>query len=87
MVGVALAGVVTWLLINPKSYEETFVRVENTGAEAGIVGDSAGGADSAVSAGGAGSAVSAGGADSAGENSTDENLALNILEKLENKAA
>ena len=48
MVGVALVGVVTWLLINPKSYEETFVRVENTGAEAGIVGDSAGGAGSAA---------------------------------------
>lgn len=84
MVGVALAGVVTWLLINPKSYEEVFVRVKNTGAEAGIVGDNTGGADSAQD-GGADSAVSAGGADSTGQNSADESLALNILEKLEVK--
>ena len=30
----ALLGVVVWLVINPESYEQIFVRVENTGAEA-----------------------------------------------------
>lgn len=69
MVGVALVGVVVWLLVNPKSYEETFVRVENTGAEAGITADGGGATDGA-----------------AGEyDSTDESLALNVLEKLEVK--
>ena len=35
-VGVAAIGVVSWLLINPASYEQIFTRVENTGAESGI---------------------------------------------------
>lgn len=34
--GVALFGVVLWLVINPASYEEIFTKVENTGAEAGL---------------------------------------------------
>ena len=36
MVGTALAGVIAWLVLNPSSYEQIFVKVENTGAEAGI---------------------------------------------------
>lgn len=34
--GVALLGVILWLVINPASYEEIFTKVENTGAEAGL---------------------------------------------------
>ena len=37
VVGGALLAAVVWLIANPKSYEQIFVRVENTGAEAGIV--------------------------------------------------
>lgn len=33
---VALASVVAWLILNPKSYDEVFVKVENSGAEAAI---------------------------------------------------
>lgn len=36
MVGTALAGVIAWLVLNPSSYEQIFIKVENTGAEAGI---------------------------------------------------
>ena len=32
----ALIGVVVYLILNPKSYEQIFTKVENTGAEAGI---------------------------------------------------
>ncbi len=32
----ALVGVVIWLFTNPESYDQIFIRVENTGAEAGI---------------------------------------------------
>ncbi len=38
----ALIGVTIWLVINPESYEEFFVKVENTGAEAGLNNDSFG---------------------------------------------
>ena len=31
----ALVGVVIWLVVNPVSYDEMFIRVENTGAESG----------------------------------------------------
>ena len=31
-----LGGVVIWLLVNPASYENLFVSVENTGAESGV---------------------------------------------------
>ena len=34
--GVALLGVILWLVVNPASYEEIFTKVENTGAEAGL---------------------------------------------------
>ena len=36
----ALVSVGLWLILNPKSYEQIFVPVDNTGAEAGIEGDS-----------------------------------------------
>ena len=36
MVLVALVGAIVWLVVNPASYEEIFVPVENTGAEGGI---------------------------------------------------
>ena len=36
VMGVALLGVILWLVINPASYEEIFTKVENTGAEAGL---------------------------------------------------
>ncbi|MBR3323918.1 HNH endonuclease [Candidatus Saccharibacteria bacterium] len=32
----ALVGVIAWLILNPKSYEQIFTKVENTGAEAAI---------------------------------------------------
>ena len=36
MVAAAFIGVILWLFVNPESYEEIFVKVENTGAEAGL---------------------------------------------------
>lgn len=36
VVGGALALAAAWLIVNPKSYEQIFVPVENTGAESGI---------------------------------------------------
>lgn len=36
LVFLALAGVIIWLIVNPKSYDEIFTRVENLGAENGL---------------------------------------------------
>lgn len=36
VVVIALSGAVAWLVLNPKSYEQLFVKVENTGAESSI---------------------------------------------------
>ena len=36
VVVVMILGVITWLLVNPSSYEEIFTPVENTGAEASL---------------------------------------------------
>lgn len=36
-----LVGVVIWLFTNPESYGQIFTRVENTGAEAGLIADEA----------------------------------------------
>ena len=41
----ALAGVVTWLVVNPVSYDSVFMPVENTGAESGIDSGAGGGED------------------------------------------
>lgn len=67
---VALVGTGAWLIFNPKSYEEVFTKVENTGAEAGI--------ESNVSDG----CADAGGPC---YDTEDENLAINVLELLEVK--
>lgn len=74
MVLAALVGVVAWLILNPKSYEQIFVKVENTGAEAGIIDD-----DDSVAC--TEESLNNGSC----YDKTDEGLAINILERLEVK--
>ena len=73
----AVFGVVAWIFVNSESYEQLFVKVENTGAVAGIEsGDGAGGGsgDTAGSDVGAGVDTGVGGI-----------LAREVVEKLEVK--
>ena len=76
-VGVAILGIVLWLIVNPASYDEIFTRVENTGAESGLIGDGEATDSGNMADGGVGS-----GEESNGEGIT---LATEILEKLEVK--
>ncbi len=66
----ALVGAVIWLVVNPASYDEIFTRVENTGAESGIL-------DYDVEAGGE--------VDDVNGATSLELLATEVLEKLEVK--
>ena len=71
----ALLSVVMWLVLNPKSYEQIFTRVENTGAEAGIENgesDDAACTEETIKNGTC-------------YDTSDENLAINVLELLEVK--
>ena len=75
MVGTALILTAMWLVVNPASWEQTFVKIENTGAEAGVLSD-----------GGEGVACT----EESLKNETcydktDGNLAINVLELLEVK--
>lgn len=72
----ALAGVLAWLILNPKSYEEIFTKVENTGAEAGILS----GCDGIQSKDEDGAKH-----ESACYDTSDGKLAINVLELLEVK--
>lgn len=76
-VGVAILGIVLWLIVNPASYDEIFTRVENTGAESGIISDDGVTDSDNMADGGVAS-----GEESNGEGIT---LAAEILEKLEVK--
>ena len=72
----AFLAVIGWLVLNPKSYEEIFVKVENTGAEAGISSTEGDKIEACT--------------DETLKNGTcydknDENLAINVLEKIEVK--
>lgn len=71
----ALLSVVMWLVLNPKSYEQIFTRVENTGAEAGIENgesDDAACTEETIKNGTC-------------YDTSDENLAINVLGLLEVK--
>ena len=76
-VGVAILGIVLWLIVNPASYDEIFTRVENTGAESGLISDGEVTDSGNMADGGVVS-----GEESNGEGIT---LAAEILEKLEVK--
>lgn len=76
-VGVAILGIVLWLIVNPASYDEIFTRVENTGAESGIISD-----DEVTDSGNMADGGVVSGEESNGEGVT---LAVEVLEKLEVK--
>ena len=88
---IALIGVVAWIFINPESYDTFFTRIENTGAEVGIIktwaenlvesfDDSDGGGLSEIGTGN----LENGNEDSEEANSSSR-LARDVLEELEVK--
>ena len=81
----ALGAVILWLVFNPASFEQVFTKVENTGAENGIVY-----CDELTSGGevAAGNEVASGGEVDGFQGCVDKNqgdLAINVLELLEVK--
>ena len=42
LIGMALIGLVVWLVVNPESYDSVFLAPDNTGAEAGVTEDEVG---------------------------------------------
>jgi len=80
VVVLALIGVVSWILINPASYEAVFTPVENTGAESAIVGRDT----EAVNETRSGEDTDESG-EAGSEGDTDAPLALQVLEWLEVK--